>query len=447
MNSCSFPIFDMPTELVDRVIDYVDECPDVLSLALTCRHLKAILIPDHLRYRKLLISLERLDILETVITRPSLGRNIRILRVVPRIGLYRRFPLDRFCCRTKEAEIAAESRLALALSLMPNLTKFMWDMYHEPETKNMIWENIAATCHRFSDLRCYLLPTFRNHCENTLYHSKIFNLRHLVKIDLYIATPVWGNSPVQVDHIGRFLLGCPDLVVLTLAFGHSTPLDTVFHQASWACLESLRLEKVACHPTIFDSFLSLHTTIQNLHLTHSVNESLNQDPFDISLSPGSLPNLHTLTIYCGGPHPRIDEFLRYASWRKLRSLELSRMSCLSDVFAKFLSRHHSIEELCVDTCIAVDSPLSLLKDLLPGDLPNLRDFSGPDLDYIIVCMAGAPLQQLYLNSVEIESDMAEEALRRVAPTLCDIEFVGTPREEVVERLKRSIPELKASWAY
>ncbi|KDQ53348.1 hypothetical protein JAAARDRAFT_61375 [Jaapia argillacea MUCL 33604] len=437
----------MPTELVDRVIDYVDERPDVLSLALTCRHLNDILIPDHLRYRKLLISLDRLDTLETVIARPYLGRNIRILRVSPRLSLRRRFPLDRFCCRTKEAEVVAESRLALALSLMPNLTKFSWEMYHEPETKNMIWENIAATCHRFSDLRCYLLPTFRNHCENTLYHSKIFNLRHLVKLDLYIATPVWGNSPIQVDHIRRFLLRCPDLVFLTLAFGDSTPLDTVFHQVSWACLESFRLEKVSCHPTIFDSFLSLHPTIQRLHLTRSINESLNQDPVYISLSPGSLPNLHTLTIDGGETHPRVDEFLRYASWGKLRTLELSRMSCLSDVFTTFISRHPSIEDLCIDTCIAVDSPLSLLKGLLPGELPNLRDFSGADFDYIIVCMAGAPLQQLYLSSVEIESDMAEEALRRVAPTLRCIDFLGTPREEVVERLQRNIPELKASLAF
>ncbi|KDQ55022.1 hypothetical protein JAAARDRAFT_195908 [Jaapia argillacea MUCL 33604] len=447
-----FPLFDLPIELVDRVIDYVDEKRDVLALALTCHYFNTLLIPDHLRYRKILMGLYRLDTVENVIARPALGRNIRILLIRPRVTGRRREPLDRFCCGSVEASVVAESRVALALSVMPNLTKFEWDMYHEPETKDLLWETLIASCPRLCDLMFRILPALRRHSENTLYRSKLFDLRYLTAIYLDITTPQQGDSPVPVDHVRRFLLGSPGLTSLHIALNNAIPLDTIFSEASWPHLGRLVLRTVSCHPTIFESFLTRHPTIHHIHL-YSVNESLTKWPNHLSLQPGALPNLLHLRIDRQERPCRIDAFLQHAFWLKLQSISFHLLSCVSDVFTAFLHRHPSVEELSYTECQAVDNPHGILKDLLPGALPKLRNFTGDDFDYIQVCVAGCPLQEMCLNPEELESDRAEEAFRRVARTLRFIDFTSQVEEEIGERLERNVPELRPlrlfepSWPY
>ncbi|KDQ51849.1 hypothetical protein JAAARDRAFT_210828 [Jaapia argillacea MUCL 33604] len=450
-----FLLFDLPIELVDRVIDYVDEKRDVLALALTCRYFNTLLIPDHLRYRKILMDLCRLEAVENVIARPALGRSIRILLIRPRVSGRRREPLDRFCCGSVEASVVAESRVALALSMMPNLTKFEWDMYHEPETRDLLWEILIASCPRLCDLKVHILPGFIHHSENTLYRSKLFDLRHLTTIHLDITTPHWGDSAIPVHHIRRFLLGSPGLTSLHIAFNSLVPFDTIFSDASWCHLERLFLRTVSCHPTIFDSFLTRHPTIHHIHLSsiNESNESWTQGPQYLSLQSGALPNLLHLRIDRRERACRIDDFLQHACWLKIQSISFHRLSCVSDTFTTFLHRHPSLEELSYAECHAIDNPHGILKDLLPGALPKLRKFTGDDFDYIQVCMAGCPLQEMCLNPEELESDRTEEAFRRVAHTLRYIDFTSEVGEEIGKRLERNVPELKPlrlfepSWPY
>ena len=94
-----------PIELLERIVDEVDLREDLLSFALTCTRLCGLIIPAHLRYRRVVISLFFRPFFDLVKDRPDLARRVRELTlvntsqpniVVPRIHAFRRdFPESR----------------------------------------------------------------------------------------------------------------------------------------------------------------------------------------------------------------------------------------------------------------------------------------------------------------------------------------------------------------
>ena len=50
-------LINQPVEILEHIIDEVDERDDLLSLALTCARLRDIIIPSHLSYRRVVISI------------------------------------------------------------------------------------------------------------------------------------------------------------------------------------------------------------------------------------------------------------------------------------------------------------------------------------------------------------------------------------------------------
>ncbi|KDQ55071.1 hypothetical protein JAAARDRAFT_134183 [Jaapia argillacea MUCL 33604] len=152
MLSSPFPLLELPSELIDAVIDFVDEHSDVLALALTCHLFNAILIPDHLRYRKISISLPHLDILQDLISRPALALNVRCLIVKHKRNCPPPYDHRHRCCETAESETEAENTLCRALGLMRNLQKLEWWLRQLLYTKDLIWETINASCPQLSEL-------------------------------------------------------------------------------------------------------------------------------------------------------------------------------------------------------------------------------------------------------------------------------------------------------
>jgi hypothetical protein len=51
-------LLSLPNELKEGVIDLIDDTPDILSLALSCRALQNHIIPHHLCYRDVSCSQE-----------------------------------------------------------------------------------------------------------------------------------------------------------------------------------------------------------------------------------------------------------------------------------------------------------------------------------------------------------------------------------------------------
>ncbi|KDQ53579.1 hypothetical protein JAAARDRAFT_429263 [Jaapia argillacea MUCL 33604] len=76
----------LPLELVDGIVDFVDDRPDILSLALTCRFLTDRLIPSVLDYREIATSIQPKALWTQLAENPSLAQNIRVLRIKELVG-------------------------------------------------------------------------------------------------------------------------------------------------------------------------------------------------------------------------------------------------------------------------------------------------------------------------------------------------------------------------
>ena len=69
----------MPLDTLELIAEALDDRPDLLSLALTCSTWKSIIIPRHLEYREILLSVDHLSIWKHLAERPSLAANVRRL--------------------------------------------------------------------------------------------------------------------------------------------------------------------------------------------------------------------------------------------------------------------------------------------------------------------------------------------------------------------------------
>ncbi|KAH9001928.1 hypothetical protein EDB86DRAFT_3074722 [Lactarius hatsudake] len=69
----------LPLDTLELIAEALDDRPDLLSLALTCSTWKSIIIPRHLEYREILLSVDHLSIWKHLAERPSLAANVRRL--------------------------------------------------------------------------------------------------------------------------------------------------------------------------------------------------------------------------------------------------------------------------------------------------------------------------------------------------------------------------------
>lgn len=72
------PLLRLPFDILERVVDSLD-LPDLLSLALSCSTWKHIVIPRHLEYREITLSVDHHSIWRHLAERPSLAANVRRL--------------------------------------------------------------------------------------------------------------------------------------------------------------------------------------------------------------------------------------------------------------------------------------------------------------------------------------------------------------------------------
>lgn len=93
-----------PSEIIELIVNELDWREDLLSLALTCAHFRSIIIPSHLSYRRVVISLDFRPFFEHIAARPDLADRVRELTLlntqpnleVPRIHAFRRdYPKSR----------------------------------------------------------------------------------------------------------------------------------------------------------------------------------------------------------------------------------------------------------------------------------------------------------------------------------------------------------------
>ncbi|KDQ54945.1 hypothetical protein JAAARDRAFT_196320 [Jaapia argillacea MUCL 33604] len=418
----SFPLLRFPSEVVHNVIDFVDDRQQVLALALTCQFLKTTLIPDHLDYRVLKVSFSNLDLLERLIARPSLARNVRSISICH--GPHCSSPMDdrHQCSHSADGEAVAERVLCSAFGLMGNLTRLEWWLLRPRYTKDLIWETIKESCPRLREL---VVREFE-HCQRSVSLSKLVEFRNLEEVEMDLAFR--PDMPSPVNHLRTLLAHCPTLHTLKLTFTAAQPhiqtlfsLEDIFLHASLPRLRSLQLRGVCSDPSIFKSFLGRHPTIENLATIRCADREwgFEEGMFTI-VDETTLPNLHTLV-----------------------------MMLSSAILASFLIRHPAIEYVSFDGNQSTDSS-PLFTQLPIGSLPNLREFECYHDEALAICDSAPPIETLgVLNAerVPFESEATVQALQKVATTLRTIYFEGLEDSpfDVAEMLRRKVPGVTSEW--
>ncbi len=77
----------LPFDILDHLVETLER-PDLLSLALSCSTWKNIIIPYHLEYREISLSVDHHSIWRHLAERPSLAANVRRLSITEPISYY-----------------------------------------------------------------------------------------------------------------------------------------------------------------------------------------------------------------------------------------------------------------------------------------------------------------------------------------------------------------------
>lgn len=137
-----------PTELLDAIVSHVDSKQDLLSLALSCKRLHAIVFPRHFEYRVIRGKVSSLRLWNHLIVNRSLARNVRVLEVLDERATGKEvIPSDIITTDTDlestddELGIHAkhERYLVSALGRMTTLRSFSWSCNHSPISMEVVW--------------------------------------------------------------------------------------------------------------------------------------------------------------------------------------------------------------------------------------------------------------------------------------------------------------------
>ncbi|KIJ34136.1 hypothetical protein M422DRAFT_52126 [Sphaerobolus stellatus SS14] len=84
-------IHDLPNELIDHVVSFIDLPNDLLHFALTSQRIHDIIIPDHIDSRIIEFPTRDapLDIWSAIVAKPVLARHVRIFKRMERAGTNR----------------------------------------------------------------------------------------------------------------------------------------------------------------------------------------------------------------------------------------------------------------------------------------------------------------------------------------------------------------------
>ena len=152
-----------PTEILDAIVFHLDARRDLLSLALACKRLHAVVVPRHYEYRAVRCRLSRVAVWSHLAVHRGLARNVRRLEIMDeRSAEPESVPSD---VRSTDTDLEStddelgmhdkqERILASALAKMSALQSFTWSCSHAPISIDHIWPTL---------LRCHALKIGRAH--------------------------------------------------------------------------------------------------------------------------------------------------------------------------------------------------------------------------------------------------------------------------------------------
>ncbi|KDQ58694.1 hypothetical protein JAAARDRAFT_206558 [Jaapia argillacea MUCL 33604] len=381
MASC---LLSLPNELTGEIIDAIPSLSDILSLALTCRALKNLLIPSVLNYRH--ISPTKTAVFWLDLARsPDLARNVRLLEVDSTLLEEPRGELFAAFCR--------------ALRGMSGLRKFDC-AYGNGTVPSMglgeVLEALRTSCPHLNDLSLGVyfenemrddwdveLPKFRN--IETFYYSD------RLSAPLIYAYPPFGN-------VLCFLFDNPSLVSIELHFGYNPrPLGESFANLRCPNLKKFAITHAVVLSSAFCSFLRLNKSLENLRIdwceclhppqppqqTFQLHPRMPQRPRMLdSLQEGDLPNLRNCWVgdddnwiyVCKAKPPLLRSLGRIRSYDFRRPSHSKRaFEAITAVSGSLKLLYGSLDHLKEDVIAAFPS----LEVVSMQCYPSLPQVSGP----------------------------------------------------------------------
>ncbi|TFK57410.1 hypothetical protein OE88DRAFT_1651111 [Heliocybe sulcata] len=261
----------LPHELREAVVAHLHTPAQLLSLALTCRRLCLLVIPDYLHYCRIRTFICAEELWDHLIASPVLARNVKEVILCRRdYRIPKGFHIDDSACRRRQ-ELYHEGMLQLAEALnhMPNLRSFQFPPGVRGKNDE-VWEALAESCPNLRELVVW------DWCPSDfefrpIYESKMFDLQNLTVFKLYNAAYAGSIVAPPTHRLRHFLLNCPNLEELVILFQFvdrriTTPLDSVFDSVDWPRLRSLELSYVSCGADIASRFFRRHPSIEKIHL-------------------------------------------------------------------------------------------------------------------------------------------------------------------------------------
>lgn len=178
-------LFVLPVQIILQVISFIDDRKDLLSLALTCRVLSQVLIPDYIDHVEIQTPPHMVEVWDSLLERPVLGNCVKTLGLIHSINEPLVIPPK---LRTKE---------------------FLWkansgDYWHDSRALSALYKLLS----RLENLTC-----LRAIFQSVLPTDILYDLSKAVmasgcsleKLEIELRGATYWEDGVHVDNLGRGL--------------------------------------------------------------------------------------------------------------------------------------------------------------------------------------------------------------------------------------------------
>ncbi|KIJ32701.1 hypothetical protein M422DRAFT_35743 [Sphaerobolus stellatus SS14] len=364
-------LIDEPIEVLDLVAFFIDDPADLLSLALSARLFADIVIPDHIRFRRLRCKPD-VGLFKSLEQRPDIASKLREITICSSLGLANGFkelfiptPLaGKKLYRSPAPSIISQRTLRKSKSA--SFRKVL-NAVVNPGNQGLPFHGRAVNPDRTSLSPNPRQPGLLNANDGELLLSSLANvilgMGFLRRFCLHISTQPLPGFQNLFETLRRECSALEELhIFLEIPFGNPPyPLDDIV-KPMWG----------------FSNLTALF-----LEIRHPVDPTVPSDYAEemvgMVLRCKELRDLHLCVARYGEGLIRIPRLLRDGCWDQLRRLSIDGLLCLFEddsnvvengaVLSAFYRRHPKLEAIEVNS----SSTLFVPGHVDPTSLPNLKD--------------------------------------------------------------------------
>ncbi|GJJ11174.1 hypothetical protein Clacol_005406 [Clathrus columnatus] len=266
----------LPVEIYDEIIYFITSTKDLLNVALTCRQLCALIIPDHIDYRVVVCSTFDSFVWEHFLNNPRLAKRMHSIKLDD---------IKFHGTETGERRIIPRELQLRSMRQDDAELKGGWQLKALAFTKSILIMKDLYSFDHMGPYSAFLLFAYLSHCATGL---RIFNRTNILSMinnllennhSLKSVTLFLWDNHFEFIPLPRFLLDANWSKIHTLALGGDFTVfeDDIDFQ--------LRISQT-------QSFFSKHASLEKVRFRHLRNIPI----YPGTIQPDMLPKLHTLDL-------------------------------------------------------------------------------------------------------------------------------------------------------